>query len=387
MENKKLNSAIGFLLLLSITCSVFFVANVTYYCAFSAPYARGDLDEFSFFYYPLIESDHEYYLQTIQKIKDGTPTLGFNNNAGISYLYFVIQKLFGYDNDNIVFVAFCVNSLSCLVAFFVFFKIVSFLRLPSRYSLLFFINLGLIYSSQLINKELLSLLLILLMVYSVMINKKKFMFLLIPLSMVVRLQLGLIGFLILWLDNRRRYIPSIILLYIIMSIGAALVSIYAPGFDPEYMQDTSLGTKLVQRTYLLNQEYLIGSLILNPVRIIQYFYDLSRSLFFIQDGLIDLYKLRDVPMIVLLVFFSKDIIFAFRKIGFYQHTVNRVLITSIIVFVLVLLMNPLIHARYLFPILPLMILLGLSVRQGRKRFQKLKQKVVPDRNIKVFQQT
>src|SRR3989442_5690444 len=361
-RNQELNVTAEFLT--TCACVVFLLINVAFYSYFTVSYSSGSLGyESGLFINALNDSDHEMYVSMIRLFEDENYFALFaslTNNVGIAYIYLLLQQVFNYDlAQDTALVSFIVNSLVFLLAFMVFCKIVKLLDLTDKYVFVFFLNPGLIYYSQLINKESFSLLFALLMIYAVAANRIKLVLLLIPLSMIVRLQLGLFGLSLVWLYNRRNYMLSVALLYVITSIGSAVFATQVMPFDEAFL---GLGT--VQLVYALNESYYIGSLIFNPIRVIQYLYDLSSTIVFVKDGAIDLYALKDAPVAVLMLFLLPFLFYAFCRPNYYQHTAHRILMTSIITFMLVLLMNHLIHARYLFPILPIVFLLGIAVING-----------------------
>lgn len=356
-------------LIVIIVYCFFFFANLVYLNMFSLDRTWYSLEVIEngdkYFYFPLNLDQEKAYIPAILEMEEGTfDRKAIGNATGIASVYYLLKKGLGFSEESIAIVSFIFNNIMVIICYLYFVRIISFLGLKLSYRWMFFVNPALIYFSQLINKEIISLLFVLASTYY-LFTKKTFMLLFFSaLFSCIRPQLLLTGVLALWLNSKVKYAKCLFLIYVVTSIAGAFL-MTPDKFNEQALElmarsDGSVG--LVMYTQLINQQYCIGSLLLNPIKVIQYFYDLFRSLSFMTAaGQIDLYKLRDVPFILALIYFAKPLIVVFIRIKQYVMLPCRPVITVTVVFFIVLLMNPYVHARYVFPISYNLLILGVFV--------------------------
>lgn len=344
---------------LALACVVFLSIN---WCCFRM-YSSGKVINPNSSTYITISSDHEIYVKTIEDIKGGEYHIGLtNNNAGISYLYLGLMSIFG---DDLPLISLVVNNFIFLLSFLVLRRTLSLFGLPRFLSVLLLLNPATIYFSHLINKESFSLLGVLSMVYCVGAGRWKTMLLLIPLAMIVRFQLGIFGVALGLMFYLQSFFLWTAFVYVFFSLGGGLVVNRGGGFDPSLW-----GNGLVQTVYWLNHEYYIGSLLLNPARVLQYFADLCvGALDFAKNGGVAIYNFKDLPSLITLIGLSPWLVYMAINLHVYKDRPARVGICAVISYMLVQLMNPVIHARYLFPLLPVVFMLAFFViNEKRKAF-------------------
>lgn len=328
---------------------VFMAVNIGYYRLFSAGPGRRLLQVT----FETLHEDHQEYVNAIYRMETGEYQFGYNNNAGISSIYLLLKKIFG---DNLRLTAFVVNNFLLVVSFFITLRLLAALSLPRFYAALLFLNPASVYFSQLINKEVFSLLAVLALTLCAAERKWLPFLLVVPLAGLVRLQLVFFGGALMFLSFGRDFLRRVLLAYAVFSLGGAFVARMVESFDPSRWD---WGISLAN--YWLNREFLLGSLLLNPARLLQYFKDLLFSASFLQNGIVDLYKFRDVPSAIALL--SSLPLLAYLTLNLHVFSAGRAkpLVAAVAAYLLVLLMNPIIHSRYLFPVLPLVFLLALFV--------------------------
>lgn len=345
----------------------FFVANTLYFRELTLAIAESGEDFLpGMLYYTHIIADYKAYIGNIELMKLGEFKLGLNNNTGVAFIYFGLMKFIGLDTEHLPYLAFALNNVLILLSFFLFRKILFKLELPRHYQWFFFLNPALVYYSQLVYKEIPSLFFILLLTYGLM-QRRWFGVVVASLaSALVRLQLSPVGILAFIGYRMRSFLPFALCVYILISLAGAVL------FKPEILsyQYGAMGEGVVGITSALNEKYFIGSLLLNPLKAVQYYYDVIRSVSFVDFGEshIDIYKLRDVPFALFLLFLTPALLRCFLNIRYFMSTHARALMVVILMYVTVLFLNPIVHARYLFPISYLCVLLGLFVKKGRGRF-------------------
>lgn len=310
--------------------------------------------------YFTVSTDHANYARTIEVIKTGEYRPGpTNNNAGISYLYLWLSGFFG---DDLPRLALAVNTAVFFLSFLVLRRLLPLYGLPRFLSVFLLLNPATLYFSHFINKESFSLLAVLSMVYCAGSGRWKTLLLLIPLSMVARLQLGIFGAALALLFYTRHFFLGAAAAYFLLSLGGALVVTFLRGFDPSLW-----GNGLVQTVYGLNRDYYVGSLLLNPIRAMQYLIDLrSGAGDFLKNAGIALYNLKDIPSVMALLALSPFLAYMFVNLHVYKDRPSRAGICAVLIYMLVQLMNPVIHARYLFPVLPVVFILALFVLNEKR---------------------
>ena len=325
-----------------------------------------DLSDVFPFDYALNLGDHLVYARIIE---GGTLTLQDRfvfssdiNDIGISLIYQNLMLLFGA--NSLFTVAFWFNVSCFLVCSVIASRIAWYVGISKYWSLLIFASPQFIYFSQTVSKEPLALLMILLMVWYV-VSKQRFGFFIVALlSGFVRIQLPVVAVLFLYLSYRGYSRQRLMIVYLITAVGGVWVSRFAPGLADTF--ETGLGFGISELVRQWNIDFGLGTLLLNPIRVVQYYYDLSRSLLFFRKGRINLYYLRDVPFFCLVTFFLPSYWYYLRHRSRLHHSTD-IMFNIIYAYLLVQLTYPIIHARYLFAIYPMLIFLGVSLRKQRTR--------------------
>gem|GEM_PF-6996407 len=282
-------------------------------------------------------------------------------NFWISFFYHSLGELIPIDYDAIAFI---VNNVLFVLSYYFVCKILIVAKLPEKYSFLFFLNPQLIYYSQLINKEAPTLFFVLWITYLVLMNKRLLLIVVTVLAFLMRQQLLIFSLFLYFIHNAGNYRWRLLYAYIISAVGAVLISIQSIEGDANIYAHSGF----VKFVLDMNIDYYIGNLFFSPLKVAQWIYDQLGSLSFIDsDGNVDLYKLKDVGVILILVLLGKNIVRAFLSIKIYSAQGERILMSSIIALTFTLLINPIIHARYLFPIEIFLIMLGMSTTE-KKRF-------------------
>ncbi|HBU09080.1 MAG TPA: hypothetical protein DEA99_07935 [Candidatus Omnitrophica bacterium] len=326
------------------------------------------------FYFPLNLDQEKAYIPYMAMMEDGTYVNRISNSAGISHIYYALKKLTGFSYEDIPWVSFLINNLFIILCYRYFVKIGLQLGLEMRYRWLFFINPALIYYSQLINKEIFTLFFTLAFTYYLGRKQSLKVLLYACFAFIVRMQMLPVGILAIWLHRRRNYIWSLVIIYIITSLAGPVLLPQDIDMDTSSWMRADNTPGMVLLVQSLNQKYYIGSLILNPIKIVQYAFDQLRCIFFIMDdGRIDLYKFRDVLFTLTLAYLISPIMRLTTHFRTYINTPCRPLITVTCTFMLVLLVNPMVHSRYLFPISYNLVLLAVFVIQELKKTAKAKQ--------------
>lgn len=312
--------------------------------------------------------DHFIYIDYIKKIESETVLIGLNNNSGISYVYYFIMKIFNLSYDDLPVASFVLNMFLIYLSFVVFRKILFILNINQCYSLLFLFNGSLLYFAQLINKDSFTILIFLYATLLLLRGNIKRYLILIPISLFIRLQLVPFLILLLYLNNENKHSIRLLLSYVGTSIVAALVVKYLSIIQLTSLT-SGLGLNLNTLVWSLNEKYLIGSLLLNPLRVIQYFFSIYQSAIFIDSSyLLDLSRLKNIPHMLLLLIVLPLMMKAYLNYKSYIQSKAKVFMNAITSFFFIWLINPTTNNRYILLMVPIMALLAIYVFE-RKRVE------------------
>ncbi|HCM64409.1 MAG TPA: hypothetical protein DIT05_17965 [Morganella sp. (in: Bacteria)] len=310
------------------------------------------------FIYPVNIHDNYIYLQYIARINDNLGELiGINNNIGISTFYFLIAYFFNVIGINIDFniLSLCINNILICFIFLSYRKIIILLYLPRVYILTFFLCISLIYFSQLINKDIFTILFFLKCIEYSIQKKYKMIISLSILSFFIRFQLLPLFILYLIIIKRTKHpIIKILFIYTILSILNGILSRY----QLHFFNEKTLGSGLSYLIFSINQQYFIGSLLFNPIRIIQYIHDLILSFDFIIDNKIDVGRLKNIPQAIVFIFLLPFIITPFLRYRKSIENTDKYFISLTISFFMIWLFNPTINVRYFICLLPTLQIFG-----------------------------
>ena len=311
------------------------------------------------------------YLYIFDSVADGSWEYLGTQNFGISYFYFHLRRLVPLDIDVLALI---VNHICFVLSYHYAIKLVSILRWSTRYSYLFFLNPQLVWYSQLINKEPPTLLFVLLLSYLVVKRRKVAFILMAVVATLLRQQFLVFSGFLYALYVARRYRFRLCQLYVASAIGATILALNMSAETAEGLNITSSG--FVRLIYNLNVDYYVGNLLLAPVKIIQMVYAQLLSLAFIQhrgpESYINLYEMKDVGVIIVIACLGRKLLPLLVHVGRGVYGPQRVMLSAIFAFMLMLLINPIVHQRYLFPVEVLLIVLGLcSPRYGGKSVRRV----------------
>lgn len=337
---------------------------VGYYFYFSEGLQGYVADASGLFQYALNSHDHFVYVDNIEKINADGVNVGLNNDVGISLIYIGLANLFPWLVDsNYVLLSFVFNCLLIVLCYGYYSSICDRLGLGWLGKLSFFVNLYFLYFSQLINKDMLTVLVILFSVHCAKSKGKLYwLLLLLPIFGLVRLQLLVFVFLFVFFMLSKRVIFWIILAYLGTSLVAGILTVIAPIIGEE-----SLGEGFSSFIVGFNQNYFVGYILFNPLRVIQFVMDAYSSfLFFTETGDLDVAKLLRIPQLILLIFLLKPLV-SISKVGYWLHTPARPLVLAVFAFLIAWLMNPTVNVRYVMLITPILALFGMYARRNPAR--------------------
>lgn len=349
--------------LLSIYLYFLFLVSSYIYCYYFSIGNVLNYEPIEGFINPVNTHDHYIYSLYVKDIMHGDIEFVLNNNIGISYIYIFLisfSELF-FDNVNLELLSLVFNLIIILFSYLTYRTIIIDLGLDPKLSLTFFMFSFLIYFAQLINKDSLTILISLRCVlYSYRCCYIK-LFILILFSFFVRFQL-----------------PALILLYLVLininqnnllKLGFIYVSLslcngFLVKYQSTFLSEETIGGGLSYLVYSLNEKYYIGSLLLNPLRIAQYFYDYYLSFWFVVDGKIDISRLKNIPHILYFTFLLPYLFLAYKKysLGSLDFK-SKCLLSMGVSFFLIWLFNPTINSRYFICFLPILQLIALNQRE------------------------
>ena len=357
----------------AIAYIAFISANALYFYAFiyTQPIAsmselRADIPYYGVFYFPA-NYDYLKFIHFFTAIEDGRFGIFGGNfgpqnvadvieqNFGIAFFYVQLKRIVPLDYD---LLAFIVNNICFVLSYHYAVKIISGLGWSTKYSFLFFLNPQLIFYSHVINKEPPTLLFVLLLTY--LISKRRFggFVLATAVAWVLRHQLFFFAFFLYAIYFARNFRVRLRTSYVVSAAGAALLAVMILRDNPAAYADSRFVRFLIE----LNAQYYVGNLLLAPVKIVQWIYEQFLSLRFVtSEGWLNLYLAKDLGVIVVLVALSNRWVRALVNVRRGGMGRERVLLSAIFAWTLMLLINPLVQQRYLFPVEILLIMLGLCI--------------------------
>jgi hypothetical protein len=276
------------------------------------------------------------------------------NVLGLGLFYSIISNFFfGYE---IISIAQIINIFAVLVAASLHLKICRLCNFPPSAYWLFFLNLPIIYYSQLVSKDAISVSLLYGMLYCYLGNRHHLLLLLGLVGFFIRVQLLVYPIFLLFLmlfGGKQK--SAYILLYIIASIAGS----YAMNYSGAIGDITETSSGITGVVYKINDFIPLGNLLLNPVRFIQNII-LFTSAPFVGIWYGNIFYISMAP----LVFY---IIKNARFIKYLPNRGQKKLYHFSFVVIMVLLMYPIINTRYVALIAPFIILNIYSARLSAKR--------------------
>lgn len=306
--------------------------------------------------------DNQIFYQVITDFSSYSLSEILVRNYGIALPYVALMGVLDEDlNDQIVIISAMINWVVYLLSGFVFAQLCIVLKPKFSTIVWFLLFPPFILFSVLINKDGIMILLVLSVTLAVL---KRWWFTLLLLTVaisLIRMQYLLFPVFLLFMlkaDFRLRFAIA----YVCSAMASALIA----NFFGVYDIDWSAGgfSSLV---YSLNKEYFVGSLLLNPVRVIHYVIAFLQECLYIKtDDGIDYMKLIQgatfVYLLYLLPGYARFLVGTWR-IAYYRDFV--VLRAAIFSYLLVLLLTPITEPRYFMIGCPLLLLAArISLRDG-----------------------
>ncbi|WP_347901358.1 hypothetical protein [Pseudomonas purpurea] len=355
VKRSRLVGIIGFPLFLALC--------VGYFLVFSQNLESYD-GVTSFFQLALNAHDHFIYIDALRSIHDSGFQFGLNNDFGIAAIYTVLGDLMPFlVAPDYVLISFIFN---CLVLFWCY---LFYASVSDRYGLgvlgklSFFANTYFLYFAQLINKDMLTVCVLLLAVYSALNKRLLLLVLLLPLMGLIRLQLLVFIPIFVFLMLVRRPFAWMILAYLGTSLLAGILTVIAPVIGEE-----SLGEGFSAFVVNFNQNYYVGYVLFNPIRLVQFVMDAYSSFSFVTDsGDIDVAKILRVPQLLVLLLLIKPLLSMGFNYSYWLRSPAKPLVIAVFAFLLAWLMNPTVNVRYVMLITPVLVLFALYARKNNPR--------------------
>ncbi|EOI3493893.1 hypothetical protein ACMSZX_001115 [Cronobacter turicensis] len=313
--------------------------------------------------YPVNIHDHYVYLSYIEDIESSGNWItlsGLNNNFGISLLYYFFHAILKSLDIVVSYetLALIVNLIVLLFALNTYTAIIRRLNLDLTFALTFFLMTPLIYFAQLINKDSFTILIILLAIKLSLEKKWKTFSLLVMISTLIRFQLpALLLLYLFFITGKKNHIVKFIVVYVLLSLANGVLAKY----QTEFFNESTLSDGMSYLVYTLNRNYYIGSLLLNPIRAIQYVHDAIISFDFIDGYQVDVGRFKNIPQVIFLMSLSPFIINAIVNYNVYMNQKEKYLLAMINAFFGIWLFNPTINLRYFILFFPVLQILGLSM--------------------------
>ncbi len=307
--------------------------------------------------------DHLIYTHFIGYIQNGkSEMLVFGNNVGIASIYYILGKIF--NTHNYIDLAHFVNDIVYCISSIYVFKIFKVLKFPLFLSIFFTFNPINFYFLSLINKDIFTILFVLMLVYY-LAKKKYYIFFLVAItSVIIRIQLPLFAFVFYFLSEYHKISMSkkMLIVYLFSAIMAVMlehtISIISMG-----SMGSAMGLGVTRIIRELNINYYIGSLFLNPVKIMQYFYDylLAFKNIFSQD-MFYFYRTGNFLNLIFLPIsiFSVFVYFTFNRKTQLPKSIKYFLLV-IVSFFTVWLINPTVNYRYIGIFIPYFLISGIYI--------------------------
>jgi len=344
---------------------IFFIFELLYFIIFAMDLNLYENDE-GFFQKALNIHDHLVYFENVLKINDNEIVLGINNDIGIAYIYHYLLEIIPFlDESNIALVSFIFNNIIFIFTLILYIKICDILKLNIYPKIIFFLGFQFLYFLQLINKDLLTIFVFMLLIY-LGYKKKYFVIILImPIMALIRLQMIFLFFYyICIMIFSKKPILNLFFLYLFSSMISAYLSIKL-----NFISGESLGNGISALIHNINfNYYYLGNLVFNPIRLIQMLQDIFMSFSFNTDNAgIDVAKILRIPLLVIFLYYFKYIIRIFTQYRYWYNSEIKPVLSLIIAYILVLLMNPTINARYVMLILPIIFIFVFYVKKSKRR--------------------
>ena len=296
--------------------------------------------------------DHLIYTAVIQNINNVDWWLPFLANHGVAVFYYYLGDFLNSKDSEFLILSFTVNILLYIATINSYINLTNKLGLKNSKTILLVFYPPFLFFSALINKDMLLIFLVLRSCIA-LIDQSWRTLLLITIGLAfVRVQympLPLIALIII----RGRFWNRIVFLYVLTSICAALIARFSVVFEVDF-EANGLSTFI----YELNKNYLIGSLIFNPIRTVHYFLGFGNAwLLIFEDSGINLMKLIEGFTFFWFAWTLPGVFKFFSKIKNNEINKNHRIIGAIILgFIFSLLLTAITEVRYITPLFPLLLI-------------------------------
>jgi len=356
-------------------CFLFF--NIIYYLYFTnnwVCYVENGCSEF--FYYALNGDSLKAYVPQLSLLIDGGFTTT-NSVTGsytvsyaylISYIYYFLWLIFRFEIENIFFFAFILNNILIIISYVFFVKVGrDVIRMNMSFRWLYFLNPMLIYISQMINKEVFLLAMVSMIAYYCTLKRRRIRnfipyFFAIFIIAFVRYPFILLGTLRFLIKRNQVSITRLIFfIVIILLVNGYRLSLVNYESSVELVKSDGITMKAFEYN-----KYYLGSLLMAPLKIIGFFYDLIQNLFtpYISDqGKFNLNHISTIPIIIALLFQYRSIIYFIKNPILALRGPFGPLLAFVLIYLTIISGNIYIHDRYLWPIMPLLVLILFGIRK------------------------
>jgi hypothetical protein len=296
-----------------------------------------------------IANIHDHYEYTdgilvFDELAFENPLYWLNNVMGLSSIYYFLGSLF--ETDDYIYISIYVNSFALIGVAYLHFIISPQISDHPHLRFTFFLNFPLIYFCQLVGKEVLYLAVL----YGILffyLRKKWVGALCVGMAgLFVRTQILLVlAFLVLLSVNKIKGKVRFLIAYFFSGVLGTLVLLGGQVIGKE----ADLGDGVSAIVYQLNERLYLGNLLLNPIRLMQYIWEFSRSALLSLTPNINPISLFLIPyFLYFLLKFGK---FS-RLTNLEKNPVSRFSLTLLFVLMIV----PIVNLRYLIIILPFIVL-------------------------------
>ena len=367
--------------LIAYFCFLFF--NIIYYLYFTTDWLCYAQNEWccEFFYYALNGDSLKAYRPQLSLLIDngwttshaisGGPT-SVSSTYAISYIYYFLWLIFRFETENIFFAAFILNNILVIISYVFFVKVGrDVIRMNMSFRWLYFLNPMLIYISQMINKEVFMLAMTFMLAYYCLVKRRRIRNFIPFLSAIfitalVRFPFILLGASKFLIKENQVIIKRLIFLILIMLLLNGYRSSLIP-FESSMELIRSGGITSAAFEY---NKYYLGSLLLAPAKIIGNFYDLINNLFTLfPNGRFNLNHISTIPIIIAFLLQYRAIIYIIKNPILALRGPFGPLLAFVIIFLTIVSGNIYIHDRYLWPIMPLLVLILIGIRKKILRYR------------------
>lgn len=309
------------------------------------------------------QHDHDVYLLNMDLVREGNSLFELANDKGIASIYVFLSRALPFlVTPDMALISFVFNIAILLLSYWIYGKISDALNLGLIGRLSFFVNLSLLYFAQLINKDMATIFIFLFCAYAGMRGLHWYLLLLIPFAAFIRIQLVIFILIFIFIASAKKISSRFWVVYIFTSLLAAYLSVYF-----SIIGEDSLGDGFSAYLVNLNKEHLIGYLLFNPIRVLQFIFDAYVSFdIFTESGAIDVAKFLRLPQLLLLAALAPHFYTLYTRWSSYSKSIARPLVIVILAYTCTWLMNPTVNARYVMLVTPILVLLGLFVRSTRR---------------------